>query len=265
VRSAAAQLDSDYARARAPDGAYLIYISGESRERGDVACVCEQSPLGTTKEGSGRRARSISKPPHCEGAALVSYAAGHKHPRRWMRRSPRIQVAKARPGAREANTRSTGERQSRHANTESREMSDAGPSGPTRVDPALRPLEGGKLLSQITNRIVSLTREHYRRGPIKTKTYVLDNLIVCVLSDGFTAIEHDNEGRRGRTSARDAPRLPTDDEKSLQQDVEHLTGCKVLAFLSQVHVEPDLTIQLFLMDRPLAGFGAIELADTDRG
>jgi uncharacterized protein YbcI len=32
-------------------------------------------------------------------------------------------------------------------------------------------------------------REHYGRGPIKAKAYVLDNLIVCVLSDGFTAIE----------------------------------------------------------------------------
>ena len=32
-------------------------------------------------------------------------------------------------------------------------------------------------------------REHYGRGPIKAKTYVLDNLIVCVLSDGFTAFE----------------------------------------------------------------------------
>jgi hypothetical protein len=35
---------------RAPVGAYFIYISGQSSERGDVACVCEQSPLGTTKE-----------------------------------------------------------------------------------------------------------------------------------------------------------------------------------------------------------------------
>ena len=48
---------------------------------------------------------------------------------------------------------------------------------------------GGRLLSEITNRIVALMREHYGRGPIKAKTYVLDNLIVCVLSDGFTAIE----------------------------------------------------------------------------
>ena len=50
------------------------------------------------------------------------------------------------------------------------------------------PLVGGRLLAEITNRIVALMREHYGRGPIKAKTYVLDNLIVCVLSDGFTLI-----------------------------------------------------------------------------
>ena len=34
--------------------------------------------------------------------------------------------------------------------------------------------------------------------------------------------------------------------------IEQLTGRKVLAFLSQAHVEPDLTIEIFLMDGPLA-------------
>src|ERR1700685_4071822 len=58
-----------------------------------------------------------------------------------------------------------------------------------RGDPADRPLVGGRLLSEITNRIVAFMREHYGRGPIKAKTYVLDNLIVCVLTDGFLAIE----------------------------------------------------------------------------
>jgi Na+-translocating membrane potential-generating system (MpsC) len=50
-------------------------------------------------------------------------------------------------------------------------------------------LGAGRLLAEITNRIVALMREHYGRGPIRAKTYVLDNLIVCVLSEGFTAIE----------------------------------------------------------------------------
>lgn len=37
--------------------------------------------------------------------------------------------------------------------------------------------------------IVGLLAEHYGRGPIKAKTHVLDDLVVCVLRNGFTAIE----------------------------------------------------------------------------
>jgi hypothetical protein len=43
--------------------------------------------------------------------------------------------------------------------------------------------------------------------------------------------------------------------------IEQLTDRRVLAFLSQAPVEPDLTIEIFLMDGPLPGFGALELVD----
>ncbi|MGZ6564795.1 MAG: Na-translocating system protein MpsC family protein [Solirubrobacteraceae bacterium] len=43
--------------------------------------------------------------------------------------------------------------------------------------------------------------------------------------------------------------------------IEQLTGRSVLAFLSQARVERDITIEIFLMDRPLAGFGALELVN----
>jgi uncharacterized protein YbcI len=137
-------------------------------------------------------------------------------------------------------------------------MSDAGPD-----DRAAWPLAGGRLLAEITNRIVAFMREHYGRGPIKAKTYVLDNLIVCVLSDGFTAIERTmmegGEPERVLDMRRDFQRMMED---RYRQMIEQLTGRKVLAFLSQAHVEPDLTIEIFLMDGPLAGFGALELVDA---
>ena len=134
---------------------------------------------------------------------------------------------------------------------------------PARADPGLHPLAGGRLLSEITNRIVSLMREHYGRGPIKAKTYVLDNLIVCVLSDGgFTAIERTmmggGEPERVLDMRRDFQRMM---KVRYSEMIEELTGRKVLAFLSQAHVEPDLTVEMFLMDGPLAGFGALELVD----
>ena len=115
---------------------------------------------------------------------------------------------------------------------------------------ALHPLAGGKLLAEITNRIVSLIREHYGRGPIKAKTYVLDNLIVCVLTEsGFTAIERTmmegHEPERVLEMRRDFQRIM---KVRYSEMIEELTGRKVLAFLSQAHVEPDLTIEMFLMD-----------------
>lgn len=132
-------------------------------------------------------------------------------------------------------------------------------------DPSLRPLEGGRLLAEITNRIVALMREHYGRGPIKAKTYVLDNLIVCVLSDGFTAIERTmmegGEPERVLEMRRDFQRMM---EVRYSEMIQQLTGRKVLAFLSQAHVDPDLTIEMFLIDGPAPGFGALELLDPGR-
>jgi uncharacterized protein YbcI len=146
-------------------------------------------------------------------------------------------------------------------------VSDAGPSEPARDDSVLRPLAGGRLLSAITDQIVSLMREHYGRGPIKAKTYVLDNLIVCVLTDGgFTAIERTmmggGEPERVLEMRRDFQRMM---KVRYSEMIEELTGRMVLAFLSQAHVEPDLTIEMFLMDGPLAGFGALELVDPGDG
>ncbi len=132
-------------------------------------------------------------------------------------------------------------------------------------DPGRRPdrsLAGGRLLAEITNRIVVYTREHYGRGPIKAKTYVLDNLIVCVLSDGFTPIERTmmegGEPDLVLDMRRDFQRMMKERYTGM---IEELTGRKVLAFLSQAHVEPDLTVEMFLMDGPLPGFGALELVD----
>lgn len=141
-------------------------------------------------------------------------------------------------------------------------INDPEPTESSAGDPEPRPLAGGQLLAEITNRIVSLMREHYGRGPIKAKTYVLDNLVVCVLSDGFTAIENTmlqaGEPERVLDMRRDFQRLM---KTRYSEMIERLTGRSVLAFLSQAHLDPDLTIEIFLMDGPLAGFGALELVD----
>jgi hypothetical protein len=45
--------------------------------------------------------------------------------------------------------------------------------------------------------------------------------------------------------------------------IEELTDRRVMAFLSQAHVEPDITLEVFFIDRPLEGFGAVEVIAAD--
>jgi uncharacterized protein YbcI len=120
---------------------------------------------------------------------------------------------------------------------------------------------GGELLTAISNRIVGILREHYGRGPMKAKTYALDDIVVCVMrGSGFTAVEQtmmeSGEPQSVVALREDFQRLMA---QRYKQAIEDLTDRKVLAFLSQAHVEPDITIEIFFVDKPLAGFGAVEV------
>jgi uncharacterized protein YbcI len=121
-------------------------------------------------------------------------------------------------------------------------------------------LSGGELLSAISNEIVRIMREHYGKGPMKAKTYVLDDLVVCVLRDGMIPVERTmmdrGEEERVVEMRRDFQRMMG---RQYMQAIEDLTDRKVIAFLSQTHVDPDITMEVFLMDGPLAGFGAVEV------
>jgi uncharacterized protein YbcI len=122
-------------------------------------------------------------------------------------------------------------------------------------------LGGGELLAAISTSIVGILRDHYGRGPMKAKTYVLDDIIVVVMrGSGFTALEQTimDSGEPDRVVAmrEDFQRVMASRYK---QTIHDLTGREVVAFLSQAHVEPDITMEIFFVDGPLEGFGALEV------
>jgi len=128
-----------------------------------------------------------------------------------------------------------------------------------------QPLVGGHLLAAISNSIVRILRDHYGRGPMKAKTYALDDLIVVVMrGSGFTALEQTimDSGEPNRVIAmrEDFQRVMATRYK---ETIRELTGRDVVAFLSQAHVEPDITMEIFFMDGPLPGFGALELVEPE--
>jgi uncharacterized protein YbcI len=126
-------------------------------------------------------------------------------------------------------------------------------------------LGGGQLLAAISTRIVAILREHYGRGPMKAKTYALDDIIVVVMrGSGFTSLEQtimdSGEPDRIVEMRHDFQRMMT---KLFKETIEGLTARNVVAFLSQAHVEPDITIEMFFIDGPLEGFGAVEITEAE--
>ena len=134
---------------------------------------------------------------------------------------------------------------------------------PKPDDPTAQ-LSGGELLAAISTSIVGILREHYGRGPMKAKTYALDDIIIVVLrGSGFTPLEktimESGEPERVIAMREDFQRVMA---SRYSETIEKLTGRKVVAFLSQAHVEPDITMEIFFVDGPLAGFGAVEITET---
>jgi uncharacterized protein YbcI len=130
---------------------------------------------------------------------------------------------------------------------------------------AKEPLRGGKLLAEISTTIVAILRDHYGRGPMKAKTYALDDIIVCVMrGSGFTALEKtimdSGDPERVVEMRHDFQRVMA---TRYSDAIEELTGRKVVAFLSQAHVDPDITIEIFFVDQPLDGSGAVEIVAPD--
>jgi uncharacterized protein YbcI len=126
-------------------------------------------------------------------------------------------------------------------------------------------LAGGQLLAAISTSVVAILREHYGRGPMKAKTYALDDIIVVVMrGSGFTPLEQTimDSGKPDRVvdMRHEFQHMMT---RQFTETIERLTDRKVLAFLSQAHVDPDITIEIFFVDAPLEGFGAVEVVDPD--
>ena len=91
----------------------------------------------------------------------------------------------------------------------------------------------------------------------------MDDMIVVVMREsGYTAAEQtmmdSGEPERVVDMREDFQRVMNE---RYREAIEALTDRKVVAFLSQAHVEPDITVEVFFVDRPLDGFGAVEVTD----
>lgn len=108
--------------------------------------------------------------------------------------------------------------------------------------------KGGHALVELSNAMVALHREYFGRGPGAAKSFLNEGMAVCVLTDIYTPVERTliragqaEHVRRTRSLHQDAL------EDKYKASVEAIVGRPVQAFLSVVHVEPDVAIEIFLL------------------
>jgi uncharacterized protein YbcI len=124
---------------------------------------------------------------------------------------------------------------------------------PTDGGRAPEMLGRGRLLAAISTTIVAILRQGYGRGPTKAKTYAQDDMIIVVMRDGgYTPLERTMlaDGGRERVAAM-RHNFQSLIAERYKQAIRDLTGRDVLAIVSQTHVDPDITTEIFFLDRPL--------------
>jgi uncharacterized protein YbcI len=114
---------------------------------------------------------------------------------------------------------------------------------------AERAADAGDVQTQISNGLAALLREYYGRGPERTRTYVSDDLVVCLLRGGFTRVEqtllesgYSGDVIRQRMVFQDVMR------ERFEAVVETATGRKVIGFMSGNQQEPDMICEGFVLE-----------------
>ena len=114
------------------------------------------------------------------------------------------------------------------------------------------PLSGEDLLSAVTEAMVALHERYYHRTPVSAKTQMLgDDLLACVLGGVYTDVEQTMiELERSTVVQETRSAFQTAMQSRFIDQVEHLSGRDVLAFISNHHVGPDIEIELFMLAPP---------------
>ena len=115
----------------------------------------------------------------------------------------------------------------------------------------------GRLAAAISNAIVGLHREYYGRGAKRTRTVMGADYVICFMADIYTPVER-TLIEAGRFPAVQETRSAFQDtmREKFSDAVEELTGRKVVGFLSQVHVDPDLSVETFILEGSTDGDGS---------
>jgi uncharacterized protein YbcI len=107
----------------------------------------------------------------------------------------------------------------------------------------------GSLLAEISNAVVRATADYTGRGPTRARTVISGDWVFVTLSDTLTKGER-RLAENGRADFVRESRYAFQQvmRGDLIAEIERLTGRKVCAFMSDNHIDPDVAIEVFMLE-----------------
>ena len=105
------------------------------------------------------------------------------------------------------------------------------------------------LLSKISTEVVRTLKDSFGKGPLKAKSYMLDDFLIVVMRGGVTVAEQTMLDR-GHSDLVRSFRQTYQNElgDELVAKIEVLTGRKVVNYQSQILFEPHIVMEIFFFD-----------------
>lgn len=114
------------------------------------------------------------------------------------------------------------------------------------------PLSGGELNAAVTREVIRIQNESHGRGPRKAFSFHNGNVLITVLEEVLSPAERKLAGN-GESDA--VLRMRGLYQRSmgaeLRKSIEAVTNRKVVAFMSDNHLDPDMAVEIFILDEPL--------------
>ncbi|HEX8205510.1 MAG TPA: DUF2294 domain-containing protein [Solirubrobacteraceae bacterium] len=105
----------------------------------------------------------------------------------------------------------------------------------------------GQTAAAVSEALVRIHREYLGRGPTKTRATLRDDTLQVLLYDALTKAERTlaDTGRREEVLA-----MRKTFQQAMRADsvaaVEEITGRTVVAFMSDNHLDPDISVEVFV-------------------
>jgi uncharacterized protein YbcI len=115
------------------------------------------------------------------------------------------------------------------------------------------PLRGGELNAAVTREVIRIQNESHGRGPKKAFSFHNGKVLVTILEEVLTPAERKLAGNGESEAVLSMRRLyQRSMAAELKRGIEAITGCGVVALMSDNHLDPDMAIETFILDKPLS-------------